>query len=104
MLIRFAAFGVSALLLSGVPAAADPGDYREDYRKKHWETVADCDKKLDEAKARREFRQKAFECDRELAKLDDERRREAAKKRREAEKKWRERHHDGPNDDYGWDD
>ncbi len=104
MLIRFAAFGASALMLSGVPVAANPGDYREDYRKKHWEMLADCDKKLDEAKDRREFRQKASECDRELAKLDHERRRDAAKEQREAAKKWRERHRDGADDDYGRDD
>lgn len=106
MLIRLLAFGGAALLIALTPAVADPGDYREKYREKRWEKIADCDKELYEAKDRREFRKKAAECNRELAKLDDERRREAAKEWREAEKKWRERHRDEDYDDdyYDWDD
>ncbi len=100
MLVRLIAFSASALVLTNGPAVANPGDYLYDYRKKHMETVADCDKKLDEAKDRREYRQKALERDRELAKLDHERHREAAKERSEAEKKWRERYRD----DDGWND
>lgn len=97
MLIRLIAVGASALIWTNVPAVADPGDYRYDYRKKHMETRADCDKKLYEAKDRREYRQKAAECDRELAKLDLER-------RREAEKKWRERDRDDRRHADHWDD
>lgn len=104
MLIRLIAVGASALIWTNVPAVADPGDYRYDYRKKHMETRADCDKKLYEAKDRREYRQKAAECDRELAKLDLERRREAAKERHEAEKKWRERDRDDRRHADHWDD
>lgn len=82
-----------------VPAAADPGDQW----KKQWEKRAECDKKLYEANSRRDFYQKAAECNRELAKLNYEQRKEAAKEWREAEKKWRERYrYDGPY--YDWDD
>lgn len=89
-----AAIGLAA------PASADPGDYS----KKQWEKRADCDKKLYEAKNRREFYKKADECNRELAKLDHEQRREAAKAWRETEKKWRERHSEDDHGYYDWDD
>jgi hypothetical protein len=83
-----------------VPAAADPGDHY----KKRWEKRADCEKKLYEAKSRRDFYQKANECNRELRKLDFEQRREAAKDWRDAEKKWRERHREFRGGYYDWDD
>ena len=87
-------------LVIAAPTSADPGDHW----KKQWEKRADCDKKLYEAKSRRDFYQKADECNRELAKLDREQRKEAAKSWREAEKKWREhyRYDEGPY--YDWDD
>ena len=89
----------AALIVVAAPASADP----HDHMKKQWEKRADCDKKLYEAKSRREFYKKAAECNRELAKLNQEQRREAAKEWREAEKKWRERdRYDGPY--YDWDD
>ena len=101
MLLRYVAASVAAIVVSTAPASADPGDYS----KKQWEKRADCDKKLYEAKSRRDFNKAAAECNRELAKLDQEQRREAAKEWREAEKKWRERYRDY--DDrpyYDWDD
>lgn len=100
MLLRYLAVGAAALIVTSAPAAADPGDHW----KKQWEKRADCDKKLYEAKSRRDFYKTAAECNRELAKLDREQRREAAKAWRESEKKWRERHRgdDGPY--YRWDD
>lgn len=104
MIARFLGFSTAALMIVSTPVVADPGDYRENYREKRWEKIADCDKKLYEAKDRREFRQKATECNRELAKLDREARREAAKEWREAEKKWRDRHRDYDDDYYDWDD
>lgn len=99
MLVRCLAIA-AALTLSAAPAAADPDDHWE----KQWEKRAECDEKLYEAKSRRDFYKKAEECNRELAKLDREQRREAAKEWYEAEKKWRERHreYDGPY--YRWDD
>ena len=84
----------------GGAASADPGDYA----KKQWEKRADCDKKLYEAKSRRDFHKTAEECNRELAKLSLEQRKEAAKEWREAEKKWRERHREWRGDLYDWDD
>ena len=86
-----------------IPAAAspDPGDHA----KKVWEKRADCDKKLFEAKSRRDFYRQAAECNRELAKLGREQRKEAAKAWRDAEKKWHERSRerwDGRY--YDWDD
>ena len=88
MFLRYVAIGAAALLVSAAPAAADP----DDQWKKQWEKRADCDRKLYEAKSRRDFYQQAAECNRELAKLDREQRKEAAKEWREAEKKWRERY------------
>ena len=101
MLLRaLAVSGAAASIWAAAPATADPGDQW----KKQWEKRADCDKTLYEAKSRRDFYQKAAECNRELAKLDQEQRRESAKSWREAEKKWRDRHrgYDGPY--YDWDD
>lgn len=98
--IYSAAAGLVASLTPSAPAAADPGDHW----KKQWEKRADCDKKLYEAKSRRDFYKTANECNRELAKLDREQRREAAKEWREAEKKWRERHREWRGDYYDWDD
>jgi hypothetical protein len=89
-----------ATALAASPTAADPGDQW----KKQWEKRSDCDKKLYEAKSRRDFYQKADECNRELAKLNYEQRREAAKEWREAEKKWRERHREYQGDYYDWGD
>ena len=99
--IALAAAAAVAPFAIGGAAMADPGDHW----KKQWEKRADCDKKLYEAKSRREFYEKAAECNRELAKLNQEQRREAAKAWREAEKKWRERHREyGYYPYYNWDD
>lgn len=101
-MLRVLGLAVAALVATSAPAVADPGDHWE----KQWDKRADCDKKLAEAKGRREFYQKVAECNRELAKLNREQRREAAKEWREAEKKWRERERDRYYDDdyYDWDD
>ena len=85
---------VAAIALGAGPAAANPGDYRQVYRDKRVAMIADCDHKLDDAKGRREFLERAAQCDRELAKLAEERRQEALKDRREAEKRWRENDRD----------
>jgi hypothetical protein len=90
----------AALVVVAAPSSADPGDQW----KKQLEKRAECDKKLYEAKSRRDFYKKANECNRELAKLNQEQRREAAKEWREAEKKWRERHRDYHGDYYDRDD
>ena len=95
-----AAAGALAWVSLGGAAQADPGDHW----KKQWEKRADCDKKLYEAKSRRDFYKTAEECNRELAKLSLEQRKEAAKEWREAEKKWRERHREWRGDYYDWDD
>ncbi|MDP9423567.1 MAG: hypothetical protein M3Q19_12190 [Pseudomonadota bacterium] len=95
-----AAMAVVAPFGLGGAAMADPGDYH----KKQWEKRADCDKKLFEAKSRRDFYKTAAECNRELAKLNREQRKEVAKEWREAEKKWRERHREWRGDYYDWDD
>jgi len=100
MILRALGLGAAALVAASAPAAADPGDHW----KKQWEKRADCDKKLYEAKSEREFYKKAAECNRELAKLSHEQRREAAKAWREAEKKWRERHREYSGGYYDWDD
>lgn len=101
MLLRSVAIGVAAaLVVTAAPAVANPGDHWE----KQWEKRAACDKKLYEAKSRRDFDKAADECNRELAKLDREQRREAAKDWREAEKKWRERYRDYDGPYYHWDD
>lgn len=97
--MRLMMIAIGAALVA-VPASADPGDHY----KKQWEKRADCEKKLYEAKSRKDFYQKARECDRELAKLSHEQRREAAKEWRESEKKWRERHREYRGDYYDWDD
>lgn len=98
MLLR-CTIAAAALVMIAAPSSADPGDQW----KKQWEKRAECDKKLYEAKSRRDFHKKAAECNRELAKLSREQRKEAAKEWREAEKKWRERYrYDGPY--YDWDD
>lgn len=100
MMLRVLGLGATALALASSPVAADP----DDHWKKQWEKRADCDKKLDEAKSPRDFYQKADECNRELAKLDREQRREAAKEWRESEKKWRERNRYYEGSYYDWDD
>lgn len=84
--MRLMIVAVAAAVVAA-PAAADRGDHY----KKQWEKRTECQKKLNEAKDPWEFQTKAAECDRELAKLNWEQRREAAKEWREAEKKWRER-------------
>jgi hypothetical protein len=78
---------IAAAALAAPAAMADPGDHS----KKQWEKRAKCEKKLYEAKSPRDFHQKLAECNRELAKLGWEQRKEAAKHWREAGKKWRER-------------
>jgi hypothetical protein len=98
--IALAAAAAVASFAFGGAAMADPGDQW----KKQWEKRADCDKKLYEAKSRRDFHKAAAECNRELAKLDREQRKEAAKSWREAEKKWRERQRDYYGPYYDWDD
>lgn len=90
----------AAALFAGTTAADDRGEYG----KKQWEKRVDCDKKLSEAKSRRDFYKTAEECNRELAKLSEEQRREAAKEWRESEKKWRERSGDRSERYYDWDD
>jgi hypothetical protein len=100
MLVRLFSIGAGVLLAASAPALADP----RDHAKKLWEKRADCDKKLFEAKSRRDFYQKASECNRELAKLTREQRRESAKEWREAEKKWRERNRYYSGGYYDWDD
>lgn len=103
MALRLMGVGVAAaavIAAASAPAAADPGDRW----KKQWEERAQCDKKLYEAKSRRDFYKTAAECNRELAKLDREQRKEAAKQWREAEKKWRERNRDYQGGYYDWDD
>ena len=70
MMIRAFALCGAAAVLAAIPASAsaDPNDYRENRANK----VADCEKKLDEAQSRSEFRAKAEECEREIAKFDRE--------------------------------
>jgi hypothetical protein len=99
-LLMAASTGLIATFALGGAASADPGDQW----KKQWEKRAECDKKLYEAKSARDFHKKAAECDRELAKLSFEQRKEAAKSWREAEKKWRERHRGHRGEYYDWDD
>lgn len=94
------ALGAAALFAGTTAAADDPGEYG----KKQWEKRADCEKKLYEAKSRRDFYKTAEECNRELAKLSEEQRREAAKEWRESEKKWRERSGYRSERYYDWDD
>lgn len=100
MMLRLFGAGIAAMVVASAPAAADPADRW----KKQWEKRADCDKKLYDAKSRRDFYRKAAECNRELAKLDREQRREAAKEWREAERKWRERNRYYDGGYYDWDD
>ncbi len=90
----------AAAVTATSPAAADPGDHY----KKQWEKRAECEKKLYEAKSRRDFYKQAEECNRELAKLQWEQRREVAKHWRESEKKWRERNRYNGDRYYDWDD
>jgi septal ring factor EnvC (AmiA/AmiB activator) len=86
MMIRAFCLSGAAALLSTIPvsASADPNDYRENRANK----VADCEKKLDEAQSRSEFREKAEECDHEIAKFDRE---WAEKGNREARERIRSR-------------
>lgn len=98
--IMLAAAAATAAFGFGAAVMADPGDYA----KKQWEKRADCEKKLYEAKSPWEFQKKAAECNRELAKLSYEQRKEAAKAWREAEKKWRERQREYYEPYYRWDD
>lgn len=100
VLIAAAAVSLLSPFAIGGAALADS----DDFYKKQWEKRADCEKKLYEAKGPREFRKKAAECNRELAKLSFEQRKEAAKAWREAEKKWRERQKDYYQPYYRWDD
>ena len=101
MRITFAALAAAAGAAAfAAPAAGDPGDRW----KKQWEKRAECDRKLAEARSPRDFYKKAEECNRELAKLDAEQRKEALKSWREAEKKWRERWRGDDGDYYDWDD
>ena len=97
--MRFTILALAAAVIAA-PTAADPGDHW----KKQWEKRAECDKKLAEANSPRDFYKKAAECNRELAKLSFEQRKEAAKAWREAEKKWRERHGQYYGGYYDWDD
>ena len=100
ILFATASAGLMASFAFGGTALADPGDYR----KKQWEKRADCEKKLYEAKSRRDFHKTAAECNRELAKLSYEQRKEAIKAWRESEKKWRERQRESYEPYYRWDD
>ena len=100
MVRRCLTVAAAALVLLVAPASADPGDQWKTW----WEKRAECDEKLSEAKSRRDFRQKAAECNRELAKLDGEQRRKAIKAWRETEKRWRERHPDDDGGYHDWDD
>lgn len=86
ILLTAAAAALAPFAIGGA-AMADPGDQW----KKQWEKRAECERKLYEAKSPWDFQKKAAECNRELAKLDLEQRKEAAKAWRKAEKKWRER-------------
>ena len=96
-----AAAALIAPFALAAPAAADPGDQL----KKQWEKRAECEKKLYEATSPRDFYHKAAECNRELAKLGNEQRKEAAKAWREAEKKWRKGQREaGYYPYYQWDD
>ena len=98
--ILLAAAAAALPFAIGGAASADPGNHW----KKQWEKRADCDRKLAEAKSARDFYKKAAECNRELAKLTLEQRKEAAKAWREAEKKWRERRGDNSTPYYDWND
>ena len=102
MFVLAAAAGLAMPLALPSAASADPGDHA----KKQWEKRAECDEKLREAKNPWEFRKKAAECRRELAKLGFEQRKDAAKAWREAEKRARERYRDYWDDSpyYDWDD
>ena len=98
--ILLAAAVAAAPFAIGGAASADPGDQG----KKQWEKRAECDRKLAEAKSPRDFYKKADECNRELAKLGQKQRKEAAKAWREAEKKWIERQREWNGRYYDWDD
>ena len=98
--MRLSIVALATAAVAASPAAADPGDRW----KKQWEKRAECEKKLYEAKSPWDFQKKAAECNRELAKLNYEQRKEAAKAWREAEKKWRERQRDYYKPYYDWDD
>lgn len=67
----------------GGAAMADPGD---EWRKQ-FEIRAECDKKLYEAKNRREYRKELYECRKKLAEWDRKQREEAFKAWQEYEKK-----------------
>lgn len=97
-MIVLTAAGLVATSIAGGAAMADPGDFAN----KRWEKRVDCEKKLHEARSRHEFQKQAAECDRDLAKLGWEQRKEAAKAWREAEKTWREQAREDRGDD--WDD
>ena len=96
--MMIAAAPLAAPFALGGAAAADPGDYG----KKQWERRAECEKKLFEAKSPRDFYKKAAECNRELAKLNYEQRKDVLKAWRESEKKWRERQRDYAGPYYDW--
>ena len=81
------AAGLIAPFALGGAANANPGDeWRKQYKIR-----AECDKKLGEAKSRREFHKELRECRKKLAEWDSKQREEAFKAWQEREKKWRER-------------
>ena len=85
--IAIAAALFAAPFALGRAASANPGDeWREQFKIR-----AECDKKLGEAKNRREFRKELAECNKKLAEWDFKQREEALKAWRESEKTWRER-------------
>lgn len=81
------AAGLIAPFALGGAAVANPGD---EWRKQ-FEIRAECDKKLSEAKSRREFHKELRECRKKLAEWDSKQREEAFKAWQEYEKKRYER-------------
>ena len=100
IILAAVAAALAAPFAIGGAAMADPGDKWE----KQWEKRAECDRKLARAKSPRDFYKKAAECNRELAKLNREQRKDALKAWREAEKDWRKRQRDYAGPYYEWDD
>ena len=76
--------GLMAPLAIGGAAIANPGD---EWRKQ-FEIRAECDKKLYEAKSRREFHKELRECRKKLAEWDSKQREEAFKAWQEREKRF----------------
>ena len=87
MILATAAACLMVPIANGGAAIANPGD---EWRKQ-FEIRAECDKKLTEAKSRREFHKELRECRKKLAEWDSKQREEAFKAWQEREKKWRER-------------